>query len=192
MRQFGNPVVPVAVHKVLGDISLSLVETRIRILRRLHRRRHCAYIINLRIVRGEGIIADTLGDVGKLCPLAELALCIYGIVELAALEKINRMAVLCPFCGIYALAVRCKLILSRAVKVACEQIPAAAVLRDRSIAYPIENLFPVRRELRIRQPAQREHDLRSHPSVLYLDIRRSDISGPGLFFLYVTTHDSKH
>ena len=66
MRQFSNPVVPVAVHQVFGNISGSLVQSRVRIFRSLYVAVYITDIQHFAFVWGELELADAFLYVADL------------------------------------------------------------------------------------------------------------------------------
>ena len=66
MRQFSNPVVPVAVHQVFGNICGSLVQSRVRIFRGLDITVHITDIQHFAFVWGKLELTDAFLYVADL------------------------------------------------------------------------------------------------------------------------------
>ena len=66
MGKFGHPVVPMAVHEVLGDIGLGLVKVGIYVLGGLHVRRDVAYVHDLAFVGRVAELPYSVLNVGEL------------------------------------------------------------------------------------------------------------------------------
>ena len=186
-RSLRHPVVPVAVHQVLGGIGFSLVESRIAVDRGLESAVYRADVQDIALVRREFELADAGGDVAYLDLLAELRPLERGLPDLSALQEVDLLAVEGPSGIGHALGVARQLHLVGAVDVAQEEIAAAAVVRYRGIAYAVEHLGSVRGDLRVREPSQGQQDLGTHPAVLDRDIRGPDI--PAFIVLsFVASH----
>ena len=181
-----HPVVPVAVHQVLRRVGLGLVESRVAVRRGLEGGvLDAAHVQDLLLIRGDLVVADPVGDVAELDLLAEFAALERGLPELPALQEIDALAVGRPARGADALGVARQLDLAGTVRIAEEQVAAAAVLRYGGIGYAVEDLAAVGGELGVGQAAERKERLGRHHAVCDLDVGRTDVAA--VFFLLCTT-----
>ena len=84
-----HPVVPVAVHQVLGRIGIGLVQERVRVHGAFHVAVDRAHEHELSAVRGKGEFIDPLGNVRNLGPRPQLAGLVSGLPDLASLDEID-------------------------------------------------------------------------------------------------------
>ena len=154
---FGHPMVPVAVHKVLGSIGLSLVERRIGI----------GGLDHCRVLDGRGVdyllsvgryleLADSCGNIAELDLLPELAGLEGGFVELPALHEIDGIAIVAPAGAVHAFLLEADLLLSATVGLADIDVPEGIVFFDVLVIDSVEYLAPIRRELGVGNAAERE------------------------------------
>ena len=189
-RHVGHPMVPVAVHQVLGGVGLRLVQRGIAVLGGLQGRvLDGAHVDDLLLVGGELEVADSVGDVAELDALAELVALERGLPELAALQEEDALAVGGPAGAADALGEAGELDLAGAVCVAEEQVAAAAVGRDIGIGYAVQDSGAVGGQLGIGQAAEREQRLGRHHAVRDADVGRPDIAA--IFFLGTTDCHNK-
>ena len=95
-RSLGNPVVPVAVHQIVGGIGLSLVEGRVTVFRALYRTGYGADIDDVASVRGELEFADAGRNVAKAASCSQPFATIGSLPELAVHKEVNALSVRSP------------------------------------------------------------------------------------------------
>ena len=190
-RDFGHPVVPVAVHQVFRGVGLGLVECRIGV-GGLDQRGILdgGGIEDLLPVRGDLEFADAGGYLTEFHFLAQFRAQEGRLPELAALDEVDFAAVLGPAGVADALGIAGQLDAAAAVGVTEEKVAATAVVRDGVVTDAVEDLASVRRQLGIRKPAQGKQGFRGHYSVGDLDIGRPDVAAFVRFGI-ATDHHSK-
>ncbi len=176
MVQVGGPVVPVAVHQVLGGIGVGLVQRRIGIRGTPDGARDGAHEHELGAVRGEGELIDTARDVSDLGALAELPGLVGGLPDLAALEEIDGVAFRGPAGVRKALSVHRKLRGIAAAHGDGEEVTDAAVVRDAGVTHPVKDGLSVGGKLGVAEASQGKEDLRGHPAVGDLDVGGADVA----------------
>ena len=96
MGNLRAPVVPVAVHQVLGGIGPGLGKGRIRIGGDFHAAVDAGNIQNLVAVGGEEVVVYPFRDVGEFLAFAQFPALPGRAVELPALQEIHRLPVWAP------------------------------------------------------------------------------------------------
>ena len=171
-----HPVVPVAVHQVFGRVRIGLVQERVGVHGTLDGAVHRAHVHDLGGVRGKGEFIDPPFDVRHLQALAQLAGLVGSLPDLAALEEEDPAAVRGPAGVRDALAVHGELRRIASFDREGEEVADAAVVRDRSIADPVEDGLSIRGKLRIGEASEGQEDFRRHPAVFDLQVGRSDVT----------------
>ena len=165
MADFRTPVVPVAVHEVFRGIGFGLVQQRVGVGGNLYGAVYGRNIEDLALVRGKEIVVDALFYVRKLCALAQPAVFVGRLVQLAALQEEDGVAVVAPAGAGNAFPVHGELRGFSSFHGNGEEVAHAAVLGDVRVAYAIEDGFSVRRQLRVGEPSQGQEEFRSHVPV---------------------------
>ena len=186
VRDFRHPVVPVAVHQVLGGVGLGLVQQGIRVRGHFHGTVYIGYIHHLGAVRGQLVIVYSAGDIGHQFPLSQLVVGKRGLEELAALQEEDGFSVGAPAGRCNALAVQGERGGLSAFHRQHIEVADAAVFRHIRVAHPIEDGFLVRGKLGIAQAAQRQEHFGGHPSIGNLQPGRADITFLRFHFLGFT------
>ena len=185
-RDARHPVVPVAVHEVLGSIGRGLVEGGVAVRGSLHRRvPYGAGVYQRRFVGGELELSYSGLYFAELLLLAETSVPVRRRPYLAVLDEVYLLPVVRPACVAYAFGVARQLGLAAAVGVADEEVAAAGVLLDRGIGHPVEDLGTVGGELGVGEPAHSEQRLGSHHPVFDYDVRGADVAA---FVRFRTAH----
>ena len=194
-------MVPVAVHKVFGDISLSLVQRRCEFLRSLDGSGNGAREHNLLLPGIEGELPYSVRNVGQLdrvlqaCRLAALWERHVRLPDLSALEEINGLAVQAPTGIADAPAFFCErnLVSKRETSILRfdnfleEQIPAGTVFFNGSVTDSVENPSPIGRQPGVGKPAERKKNPGTHGTVFDLNVRRTDEGALLIRLLFSTT-----
>ena len=99
MRDFFNPMVPVAVHHRLRFVCLGFRKIRINLPRSLYSPRHCGEKYHLRLVRRELELTDACGYVADFLALSERSvLSDLGNVNLPAHKVGDLLPICAPAC----------------------------------------------------------------------------------------------
>ena len=162
-----HPVVPMAVHQVLGRVRIGLGKQRVGVHGALDGAVHRAHVHDLAGVRGKGELVDPPLDVRHLDALAQLAGLVGRLPHLAALEEENPAAVRRPAGVRDALAVHGELRRRTAFGREGEEVADAAVFGDRGVADPVQDGLSVRGKLRIGEASEGQEDFRVMGSCLH-------------------------
>ena len=179
VRQFSYPMIPMSIHQIFSDIRVSLVKFRVGILSCLHITLDITDIHQTLLVRRELELADAIGNIAELCSLRKFRIvtgksAYRSLPDLTALDIGDGISI-CPTGTADALSVFGKLVRRCPIDIGNKQVAASAVVLDGSVADSVENGFSVRRQLRVRKPAERKQNLRSHLPVGNFNVRRPDI-----------------
>ena len=176
MRDFRQPMVPVAVHEVFRGIRLCLVQHRVRVGGYFHGAVDIGNIHELAAVGGEGELFHAAGDIGLQDALAQFSVRIGGLEELAALQEEDGFSVGAPAGAGDAFPVHREQGGVTAFHGNGEKVAYAAVGGDVRVAHAVQDGFLVGGELGVAQAAQRQEHFGGHAAIGHLDGGRADVS----------------